>query len=235
MKTRLHKVAHTHPPPNKCVATHTHTEKAKFKYPNDFSSDCLTQTHTRRQTTFRSFSLTLICLCIKIRRVEACVESRPHLSSHSPQLCTSANHGPELTHMPSLCRPPAQTVCRSPRATWDVLKDVGSLRNKHGASWKIIFKSSHWVEETHCISEFLCNLVGLLRQTGKYPKDRQSYSRSSRHQRRSCVNSRGNKKETARSFMAPSCVDLMFLGPGVHVCLCGVFMPVPQRKKWNSL
>lgn len=134
-EARLHQRVHaltrtnTHP--------RTHLEKAKFKYPNDFSSMCPTHMHNPS-----IFSLTLICLCINIRGLLRLVGRglAPRLSSYSPQVWTSANcllrwqwTYPHAATLPSSS---ANRVCRSPQATWDIFRDDGRLWNKRGASWK---------------------------------------------------------------------------------------------------
>lgn len=108
-ETRLHKHVHTLMQSN--ADPHTHTEKAKFKYPNDFSSMWPTHMHN-----LSIFSLTLICLCINIRGCwgmwgGVCLLISPTIPLRSGLRQNVCCVDSELTHMPQRCHPPAQTVC----------------------------------------------------------------------------------------------------------------------------
>lgn len=108
-QTRSHNHVHTLMQSN--ADPHTHTEKAKFKYPNDCSSMWRTHMHN-----LSIFSLTLICLCINIRGcwdvwggVSLLISPTIPLRSGLRQTVCCVDS--ELTHMPQRCHPPVQTVC----------------------------------------------------------------------------------------------------------------------------
>ena len=188
------------------------------------------------------FPLALICLCSNIRRVGVCGEGVFLLASppYPPQVWTSANcrlhwHW-TYPHAATLPSSSANRVCRSPQATWDIFRDDGRLWNKRGASWKKIniYKVPGEVKK-HTVSRSF-SVVKLLHSfsPGKHPEDRRRYSRSSQCRwRQNKVNNRGNKKEKPYSFMALSCVDLMFLSPCVYVCL-SVCVHASATKKKNE-
>lgn len=158
----------------------------------------------------------------------------PHFSSYSPQVWTSVNcllHW-HWTYPHAATRPSssANRVCRSPQATWDIFRDDGRFWNKRGASWKKNKVPSEVKKHTASLS---CSVVKLVYSISlvNIPKTATATADPLCRWRQNNVNNRGNKKETAFSFMVLICVDLMFLSPCVYVCLsvC-VFMPVPQRK-----
>lgn len=161
-------------------------------------------------------SLTLICLCINIRGVGmgvwggVCLLISPPIPFRSGLRQTVCCVDTELTHMPPHGRPPTQTECVALRRPLEIfserMEDSGTIAAPAGKKNKVPSE----VKKHKCVSELLCSQVGILHHPGKHPKVRHSYSRSSQCRRRqNNVDNRGNKKETAYSFMALSCVDLI--------------------------
>lgn len=137
----------------------------------------------------------------------------------------------ELTHMPPHGRPPARIECVALRRPLEIFSGMmeGSGTNAVPAGKKNKVPS----EVKKHTASLSCSVVKLVYSISlaNIPKTATATADPLCRWRQNNVNNRGNKKETAFSFMVLSCVDLMFLSPCVYVCLsvC-VFMPVPQRK-----
>lgn len=107
-RTRSHKHVYTHMQSN--ADPHTHRRQSLNTHMIAHQCDA----HTC--TTFRFFSLTLICLCINIRGcwdmwggVSLLISPTIPLRSGLRQTVCCVDS--ELTHMPQRCHPPLQTVC----------------------------------------------------------------------------------------------------------------------------
>lgn len=165
----------------------------------------------------------LISLCSNIRGVGVCGEG----FASSSLLLFAFRRGlrqtvcsivTELTRTLPRCRPPTQTECDAPRRPLEIsselTEDSGINAAPPGRK-----KSSQWGEETYLRvvpSVKSVNSINLanVSKTGTATAD--SHCRWRRHD----VKNRGKKKQTVYSFMAPSCVDLMFLSPCLYVSVC---------------
>lgn len=182
------------------------------------------------------FPLTLICLCSNIRGVGMCGEG---FVSSSLLLSPSGLDFGKLSAVLTLNLPTCRHTAVLQRKQ-SVSLSAGHLRYFQ-RWWKILEQTWCQLEKNKVPSEvkkhtvsLSCSVVKLVYSISlaNIPKTGTATADPLRW-RQNNVNNRGNTKEKAYSFMALSCVDLMFLSPCVYVCLC--VHASATKKKWNSL